>query len=128
RHCLHAYGHHVSALREAKRQMVRRFRSPFVDSSRPLIVHASHHKAGTVWLFGVLREAALPYALHVTEFDAVEPIDDDTDIALFQHTHDFQRASAGDRTIRGSHMIRDPRDLVVSAYYYHLRTSESWVH
>jgi hypothetical protein len=123
-----AYGHHVSALRETKRQFVRRYRSPFADSSRPLIVHASHHKAGTVWLFGVLREIALPHALRVTEYDAVEPIDSATDIALFQHTHAFARASMSGRQMRGSHMVRDPRDLVVSAYFYHLRTNESWVH
>lgn len=26
----------------------------------------------------------------------------------------------------GSHMIRDPRDILLSAYYYHLRTDEEW--
>jgi hypothetical protein len=30
------------------------------------------------------------------------------------------------RPFRGSHMIRDPRDVVVSAYFYHLRTTEEW--
>ena len=29
---------------------------------------------------------------------------------------------------RGSHMIRDPRDLVVSGYFYHCKTKEPWVH
>lgn len=29
---------------------------------------------------------------------------------------------------RGSHMIRDPRDIAVSAYHYHLWTEEKWVH
>jgi len=28
--------------------------------------------------------------------------------------------------VRGTHIVRDPRDLVVSAYFYHLRTSEAW--
>jgi len=28
----------------------------------------------------------------------------------------------------GSHLIRDPRDAVVSGYYYHLWTNESWAH
>jgi hypothetical protein len=31
-----------------------------------------------------------------------------------------------DLSLRGSHIIRDPRDLIVSAYFYHLRTTESW--
>jgi hypothetical protein len=30
--------------------------------------------------------------------------------------------------LRISHLIRDPRDVVVSGYHYHLRTDESWVH
>lgn len=29
-------------------------------------------------------------------------------------------------SFRGSHVIRDPRDLIVSAYFYHLRTNEEW--
>jgi hypothetical protein len=28
----------------------------------------------------------------------------------------------------GSHLIRDPRDVIVSGYFYHLRTSEKWAH
>lgn len=30
------------------------------------------------------------------------------------------------RAVRGSHVIRDPRDLVVSGYEYHLVTTEAW--
>jgi hypothetical protein len=29
---------------------------------------------------------------------------------------------------RGSHMIRDPRDIVVSGYFYHLWAEERWIH
>lgn len=29
---------------------------------------------------------------------------------------------------RGSHMVRDPRDMIVSSYFYHLKTSEKWCH
>jgi hypothetical protein len=118
----------MQPLRAVKRRAVRQFRSPFASSRRPLIVHCSHHKAGTVWLFGVLRSIALHHGLQVVEFDSVAPVAASTDIALFAHTRDFRRSSAGSREIRGSHMVRDPRDLVVSAYYYHLRTGEQWVH
>jgi hypothetical protein len=30
--------------------------------------------------------------------------------------------------LRASHMVRDPRDIVVSGYHYHLWTKERWVH
>jgi len=31
-----------------------------------------------------------------------------------------------DPSVRGTHIIRDPRDLIASAYLYHLRTKEEW--
>lgn len=31
-----------------------------------------------------------------------------------------------DLDCRGSHIVRDPRDILVSSYFYHLRTTESW--
>jgi hypothetical protein len=39
----------------------------------------------------------------------------------------FDTTLAGGRAFRGSHVIRDPRDLVVSGYEYHLVTTEPWV-
>jgi hypothetical protein len=56
------------------------------------------------------------------------PAPPEADIVLFPNTVLFDRKVFASRRIRGSHMVRDPRDLVVSAYFYHLRTDEAWVH
>ena len=52
--------------------------------------------------------------------DSVEP---DTDILFANHSH-LELELLGDFV--GSHMIRDPRDCVVSGYFYHLWTEEAW--
>ena len=52
--------------------------------------------------------------------DSVEP---DTDILFANHSHlDLELLD----DFVGSHMIRDPRDCVVSGYFYHLWTEEAW--
>ena len=88
-------------------------------------MHCSHHKVGTVWILGVLRHVAHAYGLDF----AVRPGDSSSstpaDVTFFEHSHEFNAAEIG-RPYRGSHLIRDPRDVVVSAYFYHLWTEESW--
>jgi hypothetical protein len=105
-----------------------RRRNPFrPEIGRPLIVHCSHHKAGTVWFRKVLSELRDGYGLHLQRCLG-EPIEPETDIAFFRSGRLFSRALLSDRTFRGSHLIRDPRDVVVSGYFYHLWTREKWVH
>lgn len=106
--------------------------SPFrKDAGSPLIVHCSHHKSGTVWISRVLHGVATRYGLQVTEPAAGEPFTDG-DIALIT-TGDFDtHLPAGviipiGRQFVGSHMIRDPRDIVVSGYFYHQRAREDWL-
>jgi hypothetical protein len=45
---------------------------------------------------------------------------------IFNNANRFDRSRFEGRTLRGSHIVRDPRDLVISAYHYHLRTTEPW--
>ncbi|MGH2817503.1 MAG: sulfotransferase domain-containing protein [Actinomycetota bacterium] len=48
------------------------------------------------------------------------------EILLYRHSRLFDRKALD--SFRGSHLIRDPRDVVVSGYHYHLWTDEEWVH
>lgn len=48
-----------------------------------------------------------------------------TDLAFGTSAY-FRREEIGTRMFRGSHVIRDPRDLVVSGYHYHKVTREKW--
>lgn len=59
------------------------------------------------------------YAFHSTEATRNVAA---ADLAL---VHDGALPDVPDR-FRGTHIVRDPRDLIVSGYFYHLRTGESW--
>lgn len=110
------------------RPVRRRTRSPFaVPANAPLLVHCSHHKVGTVWIFGVLRSIAGRYGLRTQRLDQA-PVSDRTDILLVEHARRFRTERLGGREFRGTHLIRDPRDVVVSGYFYHLWTHEQWAH
>jgi len=116
----------VRATRRVQRSTVRYLTCPFVDrSDRPLIVHCGHHKAGTVWFRRVLLDLAVPYGLRYRSGTG-RPVTGDTDIAFFTNTRRFDRSVTGPRRFRGSHVVRDPRDLIVSGYEYHLVTKEAW--
>lgn len=99
-----------------------RTESPFVEDDPPLLVHCCHHRSGTVWFTRVLETVARQYGLH---FQAGKQADLHPSTEIFLQDH-----SQIDRSTlppyRGSHMIRDPRDMVVSGYHYHLWTEERW--
>ena len=49
------------------------------------------------------------------------------DLVVYEHGSDFHPADF-DASFRATHIIRDPRDVVVSGYNYHLWTDEEWAH
>jgi hypothetical protein len=107
--------------------LVRATRSPFPRGAhRHLIIHAGHHKAGTVWFRQVLLSLIHHYGLRQQEGKSV-PLAPATDVAFYAHASTFRRDHVGDRPFRGSHLVRDPRDLVVSGYEYHRSCDEPWV-
>lgn len=107
------------------RPVRRHTRNPFPPGQpRPLLLHCCHHKTGTVWLIRVLQGVADHYGLRFQNLRGAHP-SPGTNIAL-QHDSQVDLATLPD--FRGSHMIRDPRDVVVSAYFFHLWTNEAWVH
>ena len=87
-----------------------------------LIVHFSHHKAGTVWVQRVLKHLAarLGWRFQSCRQDELRA---DSDIFMQENSRvDLARLPR----YRGSHIIRDPRDMVVSGYFYHLWCEEPW--
>jgi hypothetical protein len=93
-------------------------------SPNELIVHATHHKMGTVWFQSVLRDVAAELGLtysYAESFDSDVP--PGTDIFLQAHSRlEWDKLPAH----RGTHMVRDLRDVAVSGYHYHLWTEEEW--
>ena len=89
------------------------------------ILIGTHHKTGTVWLssifYQICRRARLVY-FSGTQADLPEVFD------VFLQNHSrfaFERIPAH---WRGLHVIRDPRDVIVSGCFYHQTSSESWLH
>lgn len=116
----------VRATRRLHRVALRNLTCPFEHRhDRPLLAHFGHHKAGTVWFRRVLLETSRSYGLRFrTGTD--RPVPADADIVFYAGTRSFDRALVEGRRLRGAHVVRDPRDLVVSGYEYHLVTEEAW--
>lgn len=80
---------------------------------------------GTVWFRQVLLSVLRPYGLRQQEGKSAG-IRPDTDLGVYADAGTFERSQLGSKAFRGTHVIRDPRDLVVSGYEYHLKTTEPW--
>jgi hypothetical protein len=102
-----------------------KLRTPFVDNSqKKLIVHCCYHKVGTAWFIRVLRAIARYYGLQFQRCLQSE-LKRDTDIFMeYMSRIEVNKLP----NYVGSHMIRDPRDIIISAYFYHLWTKEEWAH
>ncbi|MDH3658598.1 MAG: sulfotransferase domain-containing protein [Alphaproteobacteria bacterium] len=89
-----------------------------------LIVHCGHHRCGTVWFDRIFRRLR----------DRLQLVYHRSAQADLPNTADlfFQDHSQLDKDVlppfRGSHIRRDPRDLIISAYHYHLWADEAWLH
>lgn len=94
----------------------------------PLIVVCTHHKTGSVWMANIFRALKRHEKLHLhTKAQAELP--PNTDIFLQDHSKvdlkALQARFAG-RGVRAVHVIRDPRDVVISGCFYHVKTVEKW--
>lgn len=89
-----------------------------------LIIHGAHHKAGTNWFNRILHKIANKYSWRYEIGTRLKRYPEaDTNIFLhYQSNFDFSRIGA----YRGTHLVRDPRDMVVSGYFYHLWCNEEW--
>ncbi|MEM8963891.1 MAG: sulfotransferase domain-containing protein [Acidobacteriota bacterium] len=101
------------------------------DSDVPNLIHCSYHKCLTVYFGRVMKavfERCLPWSAGYRHFNS--HLD-----AFYEDFHRYRLASVNNRALdlsrlgsfRLSRFIRDPRDLVVSGYFYHRRGAEGWV-
>lgn len=73
----------------------------------------------------MLRAVADSFFLRFHEHAPGKPFDERAEVLVLPHGRPNLNALG---TFRGSHMIRDPRDVAVSGYFYHVWTDERWVH
>lgn len=103
--------------------------------SKSLFAYCGHHKSGSTWIYQII-EAACRHGgrsmLHATgphDFDG-------GDLAATWRRLGFDvltlvnanYAYLADMPVRGIHVVRDPRDVVVSGYFSHLHShpAEHW--
>ncbi len=90
---------------------------------KKLIIHCCHHKTGTYVMMKILRDVCHHFRLKF-QYCSQKKLKNDTDIWMENHSKiDFSKIN---RPIIGSHMIRNPCGIIVSAYEYHKITDEPW--
>ena len=115
------------ALSPARDAKDRTWRTSMPD--RPLYAIFVHHKCATMWLEYIARLACQRLGLKLgvvydeDQFARDLPAwlaNEQTDFLVYGNADiEYTRALQG---FRGVHIIRDPRDIVVSAYYSHLHS------
>lgn len=93
---------------------------------KPRLYLCCYHKTGTILLANVFGEICREFGWRFeVDLGRVERIPPEGDVLLFAHSLvDFQREAP--QSYVGAHLIRDPRDVIVSGYLYHKRCREEW--
>lgn len=97
------------------------------------VVVATHHKTGTLWMSSVFNAIAKALGARYLDFwshyGRLDPLLR-TPFVLFNYDSRFRQHSdilARD-DVRILHLIRDPRDVLISAMHYHKISDEAWLH
>jgi hypothetical protein len=93
--------------------------------SHPQLFVFCYHKSGTQLFAKILTDLARHFGLVLARaLGAVDHIDGAADIVLFSHS--IIRCNLATRPHRGVRIVRDPRGIWVSGYWYHQRCDEHW--
>lgn len=104
-----------------------------IASSPFLIVHFGYHKCMTVLFHRVFLNLSQELGWAFRVFKAFEQdqflqtANDSSDNRILLINNVFSNIKDLPEGFRGSHIIRDPRDILVSAYRYHKWCKERWV-
>ena len=113
------YGFHE--IKSAPEKIIKKSKQPKTEY---LIIHGAHHKAATSLFNRIYQKISDQFCwkYEVSSKNKRFP-DSDTDIFL-HYSSNFDFSLLGPYV--GTHLIRDPRDMIVSGYYYHLWCNEIW--
>jgi hypothetical protein len=96
-----------------------------------VILHFSYHKCLTAYYTKIMKKLSKEFGLYHKHFkgdldgfeEAVVKVQKKSVLSINNKSNiHFSKFPS----YRGSHFFRDPRDLIVSGYYYHLWTKEKW--
>jgi hypothetical protein len=97
---------------------------PGCELSNRILV-GTHHKTGTVWLKSIFNSICHYHSL-IFYVGKQENLPVNFDVFLEGHSRfDFESIEFPDR---GIHIIRDPRDIILSGAFYHQKSNENWLH
>lgn len=89
------------------------------------ILIGTHHKAGFVWLRSLFLKISNVHKLFFYEGpQSGLPMEYD----IFFEGHSRFNFDTLDNNFKGIHLIRDPRDVIVSGCFFHQKSSEEWLH
>jgi hypothetical protein len=91
---------------------------------------ATHHKTGSVWMASVFRAIGRAHDIPLISLTVEPDVASRPPPVIIQDSHSkwyHERARAG-LEHRMIHVIRDPRDVILSAMRYHQRATEKWLH
>jgi hypothetical protein len=92
---------------------------------RPQILVFTYHKTGTALCDQVMRQVAARFGLTIDlRFGFVRNVNPAADLVLLPHSLVGPRFAS--RPFRAVRIVRDPRDIWVSGYLYHLHCPEGW--
>jgi hypothetical protein len=89
------------------------------------ILVGTHHKTGTVWLDSIFRAICQNYSL---EFYSGTQRELPSKFDVFFQDHSEFSLHCLHSQLRGVHIIRDPRDVIISGCFYHQTSKEAWLH
>ena len=89
-----------------------------------LRIHCGHHRCGTVWFHRIFKLIGERLELNYHRGNQAG-LPSNADLFFEDHSR-IDKATLP--PFLGSHIRRDPRDLIVSAYHYHLWSKEPWLH
>lgn len=89
------------------------------------ILIGTHHKTGTVWLLSIFATISNEFGLN---FYKGKQTNLSVEYDIFFQDHSKFYFDTLDNSVRGLHIIRDPRDVVISGVFYHQKSKEKWLH
>jgi hypothetical protein len=84
----------------------------------------TYHKVGTVLMMNAIDTVAAALGLTVTAVAGRISAIPSTDIVVFMHS--LVAADLSKHDFRGVRLVRDPRDIWLSGYFYHRTCTEAW--
>jgi hypothetical protein len=98
------------------------------------VLVGTHHKTGTVWMAQVFQRFCRLHGVVFVDISEKSPEDmvqaillNTSPCVVFSHHSefpDFSQPALAARAVRGIHVVRDPRDLLLSAARYHCDADE----